>query len=912
MSESRGRPFAEARAYAHTLSLKSRSEYRAWSQTDQRPEDIPANPEREYKSEWDRWGDFLGNGNISVRDTKKRPAPWPFERAREYARSLGLATYDEWREWRKSGNRPPYIPSDPSKEYRGQFKGYPDWLGTNGGVDKLPFAEARAIARSLGVYGQEGWQQLCREGKCPPGVPHDPRKAYGDEFQGFRDWTGTEGLPVRRPRPFLPYQEARDMVRARRFASWEEWEKWQEEDDFPKDLLPLDPKGYYSGEWGGVADWIGTVNRWTRKTLLRLLESLQDLIPHLEDHELYMVLQKCEALPALRVALGGVSARQVLAALKMDSGGIKEAITQAADAADAPEAATTGSDDLNEGGEVAWQERAESEASEAAEQRGAPPVSAKEFAALDALLEATYGIAEGTVEDLIRCRTQRLWGVCINQGRNALDAFLGAEGGLLFTETKRRFQSELAVAESLAIPDGYDFHTADGRPARPNLMQRHVAAQMLERPYFGVWSGAGAGKSLAGILASRVVGARLTVVVTNKATVDQWKRQVLNAFPDSIVFSSPDETSGRTRDDHNWIILSYEKFQLRNRNGLVQELVALAPDFLIFDEVHFVKRREAQSEPTKRRQALLRLRSLAAAQNPHLKVLVMSGTPVLNDLAEADALLAIETNSEQGRLDVRPTVNNGLKMFYTLQRHGFRYRPKYEQEMNIHRVPTVRNDLLQQFAASIGEPLTSEQALLTAKLEAASPFFADGTLIYTHYTSGLVEPIQRFLESMNLTVGHYTGTDKSGLEPFLAGKINVLIGSDPIGIGIDELQYRSNRLVFMSLPWTGAMYEQIIGRLLRQGSRHDKLDVVIPQVVFDYGNGSYSWDRLRLAKIEYKQTLSDCAVDGTIPDAVRISKADLQRQSRVALEKFLARVHLEEMLGDLPKHLVNSEDVEAD
>ena len=116
----------------------------------------------------------------------------------------------------------------------------------------------------------------------------------------------------------------------------------------------------------------------------------------------------------------------------------------------------------------------------------------------------------------------------------------------------------------------------------------------------------------------------------------------------------------------------------------------------------------------------------------------------------------------------------------------------------------------------------------------------------------------------------------------------------------------------MSLPWTGAMYEQIIGRLLRQGSIHAKLDVVIPQVVFDYGNASYSWDRLRLAKIEYKQTLSDCAVDGTIPEAVRISKADLQRQGRAALEKFLARVRLEGMLVDLQKHLVNSEDVEAD
>ena len=108
------------------------------------------------------------------------------------------------------------------------------------------------------------------------------------------------------------------------------------------------------------------------------------------------------------------------------------------------------------------------------------------------------------------------------------------------------------------------------------------------------------------------------------------------------------------------------------------------------------------------------------------------------------------------------------------------------------------------------------------------------------------------------------------------------------------------------------MYEQIIGRLLRQGSNHKEVDVIMPQVVFERGDASYSWDRLRLAKIEYKQTLSDCAVDGTIPDAVRISKADLQRQGRAALEKFLAHVRLQEMLVSLPNSIVESEDTEFD
>ena len=110
-------------------------------------------------------------------NTNKRPVALPFETARAFVHRLGITTYEEWCKWRKSGKRPPNIPSDPAKEYPLQWKGYPDWLGTNGGVDRLPFAEARTIARSLGVYGQVGWQQLCRDGKCPPGVPKDPRKA---------------------------------------------------------------------------------------------------------------------------------------------------------------------------------------------------------------------------------------------------------------------------------------------------------------------------------------------------------------------------------------------------------------------------------------------------------------------------------------------------------------------------------------------------------------------------------------------------------------------------------------------------------------------------------------------------------------------------------------------------------------
>jgi len=153
----------------------------------------------------------------------------------------------------------------------------------------------------------------------------------------------------------------------------------------------------------------------------------------------------------------------------------------------------------------------------------------------------------------------------------------------------------------------------------------------------------------------------------------------------------------------------------------------------------------------------------------------------------------------------------------------------------------------------------------------------------------MIPRIRSYLEDdMGLQVGLYTGEDKSGLASFLSGRVDVLVGSSPVGTGLDGLQKRCNRVVMLSLPWTGAEYEQTLGRLRRQGSAFDKVSVIVPQVVLDRHSDTWSWDRGRMAIIEYKRTLSDCAVDGHIPETVRISPSALLRQSREALEEWKA------------------------
>jgi hypothetical protein len=63
----------------------------------------------------------------------------------------------------------------------------------------------------------------------------------------------------------------------------------------------------------------------------------------------------------------------------------------------------------------------------------------------------------------------------------------------------------------------------------------------------------------------------------------------------------------------------------------------------------------------------------------------------------------------------------------------------------------------------------------------------------------------------------YTGSDHSGLKRFLDGKVEVLIASRPVSVGVDGLQHISNRLIINTLPWTNAQYQQLLGRLVRKG-----------------------------------------------------------------------------------------------
>ncbi len=120
-------PFEEARAYVHQLNLRSETAWRLYSKSGNRPSNIPAKPDRVYKTkEWVSWPHWLGTETLSPSTHR-----WlPFDEARSYVHNLKIKGESGWRRFLKTKKKPRDIPAKPDWVYRGKgWISWPDWLG---------------------------------------------------------------------------------------------------------------------------------------------------------------------------------------------------------------------------------------------------------------------------------------------------------------------------------------------------------------------------------------------------------------------------------------------------------------------------------------------------------------------------------------------------------------------------------------------------------------------------------------------------------------------------------------------------------------------------------------------------------------------------------------------------------------
>jgi superfamily II DNA or RNA helicase len=495
-----------------------------------------------------------------------------------------------------------------------------------------------------------------------------------------------------------------------------------------------------------------------------------------------------------------------------------------------------------------------------------PEVSAGKI--LDSLDSDLWSTAdEEAVEFLVASGLSKLWKKAysltdLTDLRHEIDS---PRNGEYSERVRSEFLAELDAAESITIPNGYNFRI-NGQLMLPNLMQRHVAVQVRDRRRVGNWSGTGAGKTLSAVLASRVIDAALTIVLCPNSVIHNgWTDTIQNAFPDAGIATktlSPHWASGL---GPRFLILNYETLQQPTAESqLVAFLQSNRVDFIVIDEIHYTKQRT--DEASKRRRLTMALCAAAVESNPELAVLGMSATPVINNLREGVSMIELVSGLDHSDLKTTATVDNCMKIHQTLVRFGTRWMPPYPEfaRQNPRVDVTHVVDEIRALPKGSSGLLRLEQILLEAKLPCILENLEDGTLIYTEYVDEIVLTLTKALSQAGWKVGRFTGEDKTGLIPFLEGKLNVLIGSSSVGTGVDGLQHRASKLIIACAPWTAAAYEQLVGRLVRQGQQKP-VEVVFP-ITFTHVNGEeWSWCQSRLNRLQYKKSIADAAVDGVVP-----------------------------------------------
>jgi hypothetical protein len=172
------RDFESAREFVRSLGLSGEHEWREYCKSGNKPDDIPSTPRKTHKKDFKGMGNWLGTGTVASKDRVFRS----FEKAREFARSLGIQTWKEWQEYCKSGEKPDDIPANPNGYYKNDFKGMGDWLGTGTvrNQDKVyrPYKEAREFVRKLGLKNQKEWNKYCKSGNKPDDIPANPWNTY--------------------------------------------------------------------------------------------------------------------------------------------------------------------------------------------------------------------------------------------------------------------------------------------------------------------------------------------------------------------------------------------------------------------------------------------------------------------------------------------------------------------------------------------------------------------------------------------------------------------------------------------------------------------------------------------------------------------------------------------------------------
>ena len=206
------RPFEEARKFVRKLGLKNLAEWRKYSKSDEKPDDVPGDPAGVYNNKgWKNLGDWLGTGTVATFEREYRQ----FQQARKFVHTLKIKNRREWIVYVKSGKLPTDIRGNP--RIYSNFTTWGDWLGTGmvqtGNRKYRSFDKTKKFVWSLKLKNIEEWYAYCKSGKKPEDIPVRPQ-TYKKEWNGWSDFLGTGKISnIEKSKNWLPPIEARIAIK---------------------------------------------------------------------------------------------------------------------------------------------------------------------------------------------------------------------------------------------------------------------------------------------------------------------------------------------------------------------------------------------------------------------------------------------------------------------------------------------------------------------------------------------------------------------------------------------------------------------------------------------------------------------------------------------------------------------------
>jgi superfamily II DNA or RNA helicase len=253
--------YNEAQTFVKNLNLKSFQEWRLYSKSGLKPENIPAKPMRTYRNKgWVSIGEWLGTNIVATNNREYLS----LEKARLFVRKLKLKNIEEWKKFKDSSSFPNNIPKAPDIVYGKQDKwiSWGDFLGTNfiatNDRNFKPYSVAKKYVHSLKLNSVLDWVKYIKSGKLPLDIPKAPALVYGKKgvWVSWGDWLGSNQIVTNNIK-YISYSEARKILSTYKVYSRVRYQEFRKKYS-KKYLLPAAPDRTYKKEgWISWNDFLG-------------------------------------------------------------------------------------------------------------------------------------------------------------------------------------------------------------------------------------------------------------------------------------------------------------------------------------------------------------------------------------------------------------------------------------------------------------------------------------------------------------------------------------------------------------------------------------------------------------------------------------------------------------------------------